>query len=210
MTIKHNNVIESPHFRKWWQRYVKTWLNQAGRKKSRRLARQNKIGKLAPRPIGLLRPVVHPPTQRYNSKLRFGRGFTLEELKAAGVSRKAALSIGIAVDHRRVNRCNESLNLNTQRLKNYLSKLVVFPRRSTAKHGNGGIPDDTLKSAPVASTVKSVITDMAMPVPRVSTEVEIRKITDEEKQFCAYQTLRRAWKEARNVGKQKKDKDVAM
>lgn len=30
---------------------------------------------------GALRPVVHPPTQRYNFKTRLGRGFTLEELK---------------------------------------------------------------------------------------------------------------------------------
>eukprot|EP01047_Picozoa_sp_COSAG01_P058206 COSAG01_NODE_6827_length_3482_cov_1.990245_4_plen_211_part_00 len=35
-----------------------------------------------PRPTsGLLRPAVRPPTQRYNMKLRPGRGFTLQELK---------------------------------------------------------------------------------------------------------------------------------
>ena len=32
-----------------------------------------KAAKLSPRPAaGLLRPVVHPPTQRYNMKLRLG------------------------------------------------------------------------------------------------------------------------------------------
>ena len=40
--------------------------------------------KTFPRPIaGPLRPAVRPPTQRYNMKLRAGRGFTLEELKVS-------------------------------------------------------------------------------------------------------------------------------
>lgn len=34
-------------------------------------------------PIGLLRPAVHAPTQRYNMKVRTGRGFTLEELRVS-------------------------------------------------------------------------------------------------------------------------------
>jgi ribosomal protein L13E len=37
-----------------------------------------------PRPVaGALRPTVRPPTQRYNMKLRAGKGFTLEELKVS-------------------------------------------------------------------------------------------------------------------------------
>ena len=37
---------------------------------------------MAPRPVdGLLRPAVRCPTIKYNTKLRAGRGFTLEELK---------------------------------------------------------------------------------------------------------------------------------
>jgi ribosomal protein L13E len=34
-------------------------------------------------------------------KQRKGRGFTLEELKEAGISKLVARSVGIAVDHRR-------------------------------------------------------------------------------------------------------------
>ena len=95
MAIRKNNIIPKNHFRKYWQKYVKTWFNQAGRAKSRRNARQAKAAKLAPRPIGLLRPAVHPPTVRYNFKLRIGRGFTLDELKKAGISRyeKRVLSL---------------------------------------------------------------------------------------------------------------------
>merc|ERR1712232_798438 len=103
-------------------------LNQAARKKRRSLARQKKAAKIAPRPVaGLLRPVVHPPTQRYNMKLRLGKGFTLAELREAKIAPKLARTIGISVDHRRRNRCQESLQQNVERLNLYKSKLLVFP-----------------------------------------------------------------------------------
>lgn len=94
---------------------MKTWFNQAGRKKSRRIAREKKAKAIFPRPTaGALRPVVRPPTQRYNFKTRLGRGFTLEELKAAGIPKKLAPTIGIAVDHRRRNRSEESLAVSSR------------------------------------------------------------------------------------------------
>merc|ERR1712176_761895 len=97
---------------------MRTWFDQAGRKKRRALNRQKKAARIAPRPAaGLLRPVVHPPTQRYNIKLRLGKGFTLEELREAKIPVKKALTIGISVDHRRRNRCAESLQANVDRLK---------------------------------------------------------------------------------------------
>merc|ERR1719511_179894 len=109
-----------------------TWFDQAARKKRRSQNRKAKAAKLAPRPAaGLLRPVVHPPTQRYNMKLRLGKGFTLEELREAKIPKKLAKTIGISVDHRRRNRCMESLQMNVERLKLYKSKLLVSPN----KHG---------------------------------------------------------------------------
>ena len=82
MAPKHNNMVHNNHFHKDWQRYVKTWFNQPGRKKRRRQARTKKALRVAPRPVaGALRPVVRCPTFRYNIKERAGRGFTLEELK---------------------------------------------------------------------------------------------------------------------------------
>jgi hypothetical protein len=45
-------------------------------------ARIAKAKAVYPRPVaGPLRPVVHSQTQRYNTKIRAGRGFTLDELK---------------------------------------------------------------------------------------------------------------------------------
>ena len=104
--------MPNAHFHKHWQRRIKTWFNQPARKLRRRQARIAKAAKVAPRPVaGLLRPVVRCPSIRYNTKVRLGRGFTLEELKAAGFTKYEAKSFGIAVDFRRVNRSVESLEV---------------------------------------------------------------------------------------------------
>merc|ERR1712110_907391 len=100
-------------------------------KERRRKARAAKAAKVAPRPVKTLRPVVRCPTYKYNIKDRVGRGFTLEELKAAGVSKNMAKTIGISVDHRRKNKSLESLQRNVQRLKEYQSKLILFPVKSS-------------------------------------------------------------------------------
>ena len=82
MAPKRNGVIPNAHFRKHWMRRVKTWFDQPGKKKTRRVRRLKKATAIAPRPAaGLLRPVVHCPTFKYNSRVRSGKGFTLEELK---------------------------------------------------------------------------------------------------------------------------------
>merc|ERR1712232_1513257 len=103
MTAPGNHVIPNVHFRKvnGMQHgrnnrvMMRTWFDQAGRKKRRALNRQKKAARLAPRPpAGLLRPVVHPPTQRYNMRLRLGKGFTFEELKKAEIPAKLAPTIG--------------------------------------------------------------------------------------------------------------------
>merc|ERR1712107_515995 len=88
MPAKRNNIVPNQHFHKDWQNYVKTWFNQPARKIRRRQNRIAKAAKVAPRPLGKLRPVVSCPTYKYNLKQRAGRGFTLEEIKAAGLSKK--------------------------------------------------------------------------------------------------------------------------
>jgi large subunit ribosomal protein L13e len=110
---------------------VKTWLDQPARKVRRRQARAAKAAAVAPRPVaGALRPVVRCQTVRYNMRVRAGRGFTPAEVKGAGIGRLQAQSLGVAIDHRRRNKSAESLNANVQRLKEYLSKLVVHPRKA--------------------------------------------------------------------------------
>jgi len=128
--MKHNQQLCNAHFRKDWAKHVQTWFDQPAKKERRRNARVTKAKKVAPRPINLLRPAVRCPTIKYNMRVRAGKGFTLAELKAAKINVKAARGLGIAVDHRRTNRSEESFQANVQRLKLYQSKLVVFPRKS--------------------------------------------------------------------------------
>ena len=94
--VKHNNVLPNVHLRKHMQRFVKTWFNQPARKHRRAITRQDKAVRIFPRPLEKLRPVVHSCTKKYNSKLRYGRGFTLQEIKAAGLTKQFAQTIGIA------------------------------------------------------------------------------------------------------------------
>ncbi|XP_042496849.1 60S ribosomal protein L13-1-like [Macadamia integrifolia] len=181
--VKHNNVVPSGHFRKHWQNYVKTWFNQPGRKTRRRAARQKKAVKIFPRPTaGPLRPIVHGQTLKYNMKVRAGRGFSLEELKAAGIPKKLASTIGIAVDHRRKNRSLEGLQTNVQRLKTYKAKLVVFPRRARKFKAGDSSPEELATATQVQ--------DDYMPILREKPSTEVVKITDEMKSFNAYAKLR--------------------
>jgi len=196
MTGAGNHVIPNVHFRKvngmmhgrQNRVMMRTWFDQAARKKRRAQNRKAKAAKLAPRPAaGLLRPVVHPPTQRYNMKLRLGKGFTLEELREAKIPAKLAPTIGIAVDHRRRNHCTESLQANVNRLKSYKSKLLIFPKKSGKKGvKKGDTPKSELQNV-AQNTLKEII-----PVERPALRVKARAITSEEKEASAYKTLKKA------------------
>ena len=145
--VKHNNVIPNVHLRKHWQRNVRTWLNQAGRKKRRLQTRRAKATAAAPRPLDKLRPNARCQTVRYNHRPRLGRGFTLAELKSVGLGARFAKSIGVAVDYRRKNRSQEGFDTNKARLTNYLSKLVLYPRheKKLVSKAKSGIINDTPK-----------------------------------------------------------------
>lgn len=92
MVVKGKNAIPVNHLHKDWQRRIRCWFDQPQRKKRRARARFARASRIYPRPVESLRPVVRCPTMRYNTKVRLGRGFTLEELKAAGVHRLEARS----------------------------------------------------------------------------------------------------------------------
>merc|ERR1712243_298045 len=186
MAPKRNNMIPNGHFHKDWQTRVKLWFNQPMRKKRRAKNRKVKAMKVAPRPVaGLLRPIVRCPTFKYNTKLRAGRGFTSEELKSAGISRKRAITIGIAYDKRRRNRSMESLQLNVQRLKEYKSRLILFPKK-LSKPRKGDASTEECKMA-------TQLTGPIMPIdPKMFKDEEPRAITEREKKFSPYMALSQA------------------
>jgi len=198
MAIKHNQQLPSNHFRKQWQRRVRTHFDQPGRKLRRRQARITKAGAVAPRPIDLLRPVVRCPGIKYNRRVRAGRGFSLEELKEAGVPRKLALTIGIPIDHRRQNTSVESLQINVARLNEYRSKLILFPRHAkTPKKGDSSAEE--LKEA-TQVRVSNLFKIDGIPAQSVTE----RTIAPAEKEKNAFRTLRIARADQRNQGKREK------
>ncbi|VEN46710.1 unnamed protein product [Callosobruchus maculatus] len=194
MAPKGNNMIPNAHFHKDWQRFVKTWFNQPARKFRRRVKRVKKARAIAPRPVaGPLRPVVRCPTVRYHNKIRAGRGFTLQELKAAGLNPRFARTVGISVDHRRRNKSVESVQVNAQRLKEYKSKLILFPVHNKKKLRAGEATEEERK---VATQLKGEV----LPIRQASIRTKARVPTEEEKKFEAYVTLRKARADARLVG----------
>ncbi|KAI6382262.1 hypothetical protein MCOR25_000851 [Pyricularia grisea] len=189
MAIKHNNQIPHNHFRKDWQRRVRCHFDQPGKKASRRIARRAKAAKVAPRPVDLLRPVVQCPTIKYNRRARLGRGFTLDELKAAGLHKLQARTIGISVDGRRRNLSEESLARNVERLKAYKAKLVVMPKK-------GKKPEVADKTAHKISAVVPIVPPVGV------TEISKSDIPKSDK--SAYRQLREARAKARHEGKREK------
>lgn len=186
MAIRGNRVIPNAHFHKDWQRYIKTWFDQPARKKRRHQKRVEKAKRIAPRPLEKLRPIVRCPTARFNMRLRQGRGFTIEELKTAGISAKVAQTIGIAVDKRRKNRSVESLQQNVQRLKEYKSKLIVFPINKKRPHKGDSSEQECRLAQQVAGDI--------LPVKgRQAGDSEApRKVTEAEAKFSAFHTVRQA------------------
>jgi large subunit ribosomal protein L13e len=205
MAIKHNQKIVNNHFRKDWQRRVRTHFDQPGKKSSRRTARQAKAAAVAPRPLDKLRPIVRCPTLKYNRRVRAGRGFTLTELKEAGIPRRFAVTIGIAVDGRRQNLSEESLAANVERLKAYKERVIVFPRRSNA-------PKKGDTKADPASIEKANLISAALPITRTVPGVsEIKKSElPEPIEGGAYRKLRlaRAFKRSQGA-RDKREKDKA-
>mmetsp|Transcript_60756 Transcript_60756/g.71102 ORF Transcript_60756/g.71102 Transcript_60756/m.71102 type:complete len:213 (+) Transcript_60756:92-730(+) len=200
--VKHNNIIPNLHFKKKYcassrgPLKVKVNLNQAMRKKTRRLKRAAKAAAIAPRPLRMLRPIVHCPTQKYSAKARLGRGFTIEELKEAGLTANFARTVGIAVDPRRSNRSVESLNRNADRLREYKSKLVLFPKKGTGAEDTGTWADSSADDCANATQFSGII----MPTTKPVHTLEIATITDEMKNTSAFTTMRLARQETKVEG----------
>lgn len=95
-----------------------------------------------------------------------------------------AQTIGIAVDRRRRNKSVEGQQENIQRLKEYRSKLILFPVHEKRKLRKGEASEEERK---LATQLKGPV----LPIKKTVPEIEYRQITDEEKKFNAFHTLRR-------------------
>jgi large subunit ribosomal protein L13e len=124
-------------------------------------------------------------------------------LQAAGIPRLYAPTVGIAVDHRRQNLSEESLAANVERLKEYMSRLIVFPRKSN-KPKKGDATAEDIKSAKTVSKIGTL-------VPKAAGFSEVAK-ADAPKtvEGGAYRKLRVARSDFRQQGaREKRAKDKA-
>ncbi|CAG8958725.1 hypothetical protein HYFRA_00011568 [Hymenoscyphus fraxineus] len=201
MAIKHNQQIPHNHFRKDWQRRVRVHFDQPGRKLRRRNARLAKASAVAPRPVDKLRPIVRCPTLKYNRRVRAGRGFTLTELKEAGIPRKLAPTIGISVDPRRQNLSTESLVANVDRLKAYRARLILFPRK-VGQYKKGDATKEEVSGA------KNTLSSVRSGLPIVNVEAGFSEIKKGDVPAAieggAFRKLRVSRSDQRNAGKREK------
>ena len=195
---KHNNALQRPHLRKDWRRHVKTWFNQPARKSRRLQKRREKAAAIYPKPLYKLRPIVHKPTARYSGQKRNGRGFTLEELKGANILPQFAKTIGITVDERRSNKSVELLQMNINRLKAYVEKLVLLPKKEgKPKKGiKGTLNDATQKVDTVQNTQKDVL-----PITEGRKNQKPIKITKDMNEFRAHSQIRLERMKLKHAGK---------
>merc|ERR1719420_2186360 len=102
-----------------------------------------------------------------------------------------AKTIGITVDFRRKNKSLESLQRNVQRLKEYQSKLILFPINSK-KARKGEASEEDMKKA-------SQLIGEVMPVKQVR-RPRAMEVTDDLKKFKAFNAVRQARAVARLWG----------
>merc|ERR1712192_78789 len=93
-------------------------------------------------------------------------------------------TVGISVDHGRRNKRVESLQLHGQRLKEYKSKLILFPLNSKKPRKGDSTAEELSKAVQLAGAV--------MPVKPVVKRARAMEVTDDLKKFQAFQTIRQA------------------
>jgi len=124
--------------------------------------------------------------------------FSRREVGAAGLSPEFARTIGIRVDNRRRNKSLETQQQNVQRLKEYLSKLILFPKGKKVKKGEASDKERKMATQLVGE-IMPLKGDSAqsrpLEAPRVPTEAE--------KQVKAYHIIQVARANKRLKGKRK-------
>jgi large subunit ribosomal protein L13e len=200
--VKHNNVLQSSHLRKHWNkqaRLVKCFFNKKAHKTIRAAKRAKKATAVFPRPISKLRTIVKGQTRKYSGKVKFGRGFSFAELKEAKLTPAFAQTVGICVDHRRHNKNADMMDANVKRLTDYKAKLILFPKHE-GKLKKGEIADSSKEKVKAAAQNKSLGVFALPSVVKGQGVVATEKITKEMAAVKVYQKLRQERINARYEG----------
>lgn len=106
------------------------------------------------------------------------------------------------MDRRRRNKSIEQRQINIQRLKEYRSKLILFPINEKRKLRKGEATPEERKVTQLKGTV--------MPIRNAKPVVSVRAMTSREKKFGAFLTMKKARSDARLVGiRAKKAKEAS-
>ena len=186
--------LPNVHLNKDWQEKVRTFFNQPAKKLKRRKTRAAKAKRIGPNPTHLLRPVVRGQTRRYNNKQKLGRGFTLNELKQAGIHGvNYARSLGVVIDRRRKDTNAETQKLNADRIKEYLNKMILYPRKVVAKKPQK--KEATVDQVKFSETQPQNTTKSIIALPKSESAFSFTEITPNMQKEIVYKTLRKEWKE---------------
>lgn len=186
--------LRKSHLNKDWQENVKTFFDQPGKKLRRRKIRAANAKRIGPNPTHKLRSVVRGQTRRYNNKLRIGRGFTLAELKLGGIKgAQYAKSIGITIDNRRKDTCSETQKLNADRIKEYVSKLILFPKSKLDSKPQ--VLEATADQIKFSQTQAQNLTKSVIPLPKPDSAFSFSQITKKLQDEIVYKILRKEWKD---------------
>merc|ERR1711894_301739 len=131
MGMRRNNALPNNHFNKS-NFHFKNWFNQPMKKLKRRNLRKEQENLTAPMPLKSLRPIVRCQSARYNFKEKYGKGFSMEELKAAEMTLRDALALNIKTDARRKEKSQETFNKNVARLNEFKSRITIFNNKREA------------------------------------------------------------------------------
>ena len=96
------------------------------------------------------------------------------------------------MDHRRKNKSLESLQKNVQRLKEYQSKLILFPINNKKPRKGEATEEDTKKATQLSGEI--------MPVKQSLKRPRAMELTDDLKKFKAFNSVRQARAVARLWG----------
>ena len=200
-----SKVLPNVHLNKDWQEKVKTFFNQPAKKLKRRKVRAAKAKRIGPNPTHKLRPAVRGMTRRYNNKLKLGRGFTAAELKLSGIRGvNYAKSIGLTFDRRRKDTCSETQKLNVQRIKEYVSRMILHPRRKPDKKPQ--VLEATPNQLQSSEAVQQNTCKFVIPLPKQESAFSWGAITKEMCNEIVYKTLRKERKEANGFYKRMEER----
>jgi len=124
-------------------------------------------------------------------------------VQEAGIPRKLAPTIGIAVDPRRANLSEESLAANVERLKAYKQRLVLFPRSAKSPKAGEASASDVKAAREAGHEGKVKQSNTFFPISN-KVVVQEGKVADFESEEAAFRKLRNARSDARLVGKREK------